>query len=62
MNQVQTLFPDDTTGHRGPDQRFLSESEQPFTDPSDLTLRQSVLTGPMGWPSAFNSTANQSPP
>jgi len=59
MNQVQTLFPDDTTGIGAQISAFFQSLNSLSTDPSDLTLRQSVLTAANGMASAFNSTANQ---
>ena len=59
MSQVQTLFPDDTSGIGQQISTFFQSLNSLSTDPSNLTLRQSVLSAANGMASAFNSTANQ---
>lgn len=59
MNQVQTLFPDDTTGIGAQISAFFQSLNSLATNPSDLTTRQSVLSAATGMTSAFNDTANQ---
>lgn len=59
MNQVQTLFPDDTTGIGAHISSFFQSLNNLSANPSDLTLRQSVLTAADDMASAFNDTANQ---
>jgi flagellar hook-associated protein 1 len=59
MNQVQTLFPDDTTGIGAQISAFFQSLNTLSTNPSDLTLRQSVLSAANGMTSAFNNTAYQ---
>jgi len=59
MNQVQTLFPVDTTGIGAQISAFFQSLNNLSTDPSDLTLRQSVLTSGQNMAVAFNNTANQ---
>ena len=59
MNQVQTLFPDDTTGIGAQISAFFQSLNSLSTNPSNLTMRQSVLTAANGMASAFNNTANQ---
>ena len=57
MNQVQTLFPDDTSGIGKQISAFFQSLNNLSTNPSDLTLRQAVLTAANNMASAFNSTA-----
>lgn len=59
MNQVQTLFPDDTTGIGVQISAFFQSLNSLSANPSDLTLRQGVLTAASNMASAFNNTANQ---
>jgi len=59
MNQVQTLFPDDTSGIGAQISAFFQSLNNLATDPSDLTLRQDVLSSANNMASAFSSTANQ---
>jgi len=59
MNQVQTLFPDDTTGIGAQISAFFQSLNSLSTNPSDLTLRQNVLSAASNMASAFNDTANQ---
>ncbi len=59
MNQVQTLFPDDTTGIGVQISAFFQSLNSLSANPSDLTLRQGVLTAAGNMASAFNNTANQ---
>lgn len=59
MNQVQTLFPDDTTGIGSQISAFFQSLNSLSANPSDLTLRQQVLTAAGNMASSFNSTANQ---
>jgi flagellar hook-associated protein 1 len=59
MNQVQTLFPDDTTGIGAQISAFFQSLNNLSTDPSDLTLRQDVLSSADDMASSFNSTSNQ---
>lgn len=59
MNQVQTLFPDDTTGIGAQMSAFFQSLNNLSTDPSDLTLRQDVLSSADDMASTFNSTSNQ---
>lgn len=59
MNQVQTLFPDDTTGIGAQISAFFQSVNDLSTNPSDLTMRQAVLTAAGEVATAFNNTANQ---
>ena len=59
MNQVQTLFPDDTTGIGQQISAFFQSINSLSTDPSDTTLRQSVLTAAQNMATSFNNTAGQ---
>jgi flagellar hook-associated protein 1 len=59
MSQVQTLFPDDTTGIGQQISNFFQSLNSLSTDPSDTTLRQSVLSAANGVAAAFNDAANQ---
>ena len=59
MNQVQTQFPDDTTGIGVQISAFFQSLNSLSANPSDLTLRQGVLTAAGNMASAFNNTANQ---
>ena len=59
MNQVQTLFPDDTSGIGKQISAFFQSLNNLSTNPSDLTLRQSVLTAANNMASAFNNAATQ---
>ncbi len=59
MSQVQTLFPDDTTGIGQQISNFFQSLNSLSTDPSDITLRQSVLSAANGVATAFNDAANQ---
>jgi flagellar hook-associated protein 1 FlgK len=59
MTQVQTLFPDDTTGIGAQVSSFFQSLNNLSTNPSDPTLRQSVLTAAGNMASAFNNTATQ---
>jgi len=59
MSQAQTLFPDDTSGIGQMIGTFFQSLNSLSTDPSNLALRESVLSAADGMASAFNSTANQ---
>ena len=59
MNQVQTLFPQDTTGIGQQISAFFQSISSLSTDPANLTLRQSVLAAAGSMASAFNNTAGQ---
>jgi len=59
MNQVQTLFPDDTTGIGQQISAFFQSLNSLSTDPSDTTLRQGVLTAAQNMATSFNDTAGQ---
>jgi flagellar hook-associated protein 1 FlgK len=59
MSQVQTLFPDDTSGIGQGISNFFQSLNSLSTDPSNLGLRQSVLSAAGSMASAFNSAANQ---
>ena len=59
MNQVQTLFPDDTSGIGTEISAFFQSLNNLSTNPSDLTLRQTVLTAAANMASSFNQTATQ---
>ncbi len=59
MNQVQTLFPDDTTGIGQQISAFFQSLNSLSTDPADATLRQGVLTAAQNMATSFNDTAGQ---
>jgi len=59
MNQVQTLFPDDTTGIGQQISAFFQSLNTLSTDPSNLTLRQGVLASAQNMATTFNNTAKQ---
>ena len=59
MSQVQTLFPDDTTGIGQQISTFFQSLNSLSTNPSDTTLRQSVLSAANGVAAAFNNAAQQ---
>jgi len=59
MSQAQTLFPDDTSGIGQAISTFFQSLNGLSTDPSNLALRQSVLSAANGMASAFNGAANQ---
>jgi flagellar hook-associated protein 1 FlgK len=59
MSQVQTLFPDDTTGIGQQISNFFQSLNSLSTNPSDSTLRQSVLSAANEVAAAFNNAANQ---
>ncbi len=59
MNQVQTLFPDDTSGIGQDISAFFESINNLSTDPSDPTLRQSVLTAAQNMATDFNGAASQ---
>ena len=59
MTQVQLYLPDDTTGTGAQISAFFQSLNNLSTNPSDLTLRQSVLTAAGNMASAFNNTATQ---
>ncbi len=59
MSQAQTLFPDDTSGIGQTISSFFQSLNSLSTDPSNLPLRQGVLSAANGMASAFNSTANE---
>lgn len=59
MNQVQTLFPDDTTGIGQQISAFFQSINSLSTDPADTTLRQGVLTAAQSMATSFNDTAGQ---
>jgi flagellar hook-associated protein 1 len=59
MSQVQTLFPDDTTGIGQQISAFFQSLNSLSTNPSDTTLRQSVLSAANGVAAAFNNAAQQ---
>jgi len=58
MNQVQTLFPDDTTGIGKQVSAFFQSLNNLSTNPSDITLRHAVLTAANNMASAFNGAAS----
>src|SRR5271169_1265799 len=58
MSQAQTLFPDDTSGIGQQISNFFQSFNSLSTDPSNLALRQSVLSAAGSIASAFNGTAN----
>ena len=57
MNQVQTLLPDDTSGIGKQISAFFQSLNNLSTNPSDITLRQSVLTAAGNMAAAFNGVA-----
>ncbi|MGB8885564.1 MAG: flagellar hook-associated protein FlgK [Candidatus Korobacteraceae bacterium] len=59
MDQVQTLFPDDTTGIGAQISAFFQSLNSLSTNPSDLTLRQSVLSAAGNMATAFNDVSGQ---
>ncbi len=59
MSQVQTLFPDDTTGIGQQISAFFQSLNSLSTNPSDTTLRQTVLSAANGVAAAFNQAAQQ---
>lgn len=59
MSQAQTLFPDDTTGIGQQISSFFQSLNSLSTDPSNLALRQNVLSAANGLASAFNGAASQ---
>jgi flagellar hook-associated protein 1 FlgK len=59
MDQVQTLFPDDTTGIGQQISAFFQSINSLSTDPSDTTLRQGMLTAAQNMATSFNNTAGQ---
>lgn len=59
MSQAQTLFPDDTSGIGQQISIFFQSLNSLSTDPSNLALRQSVLSAANGLASAFNGAASQ---
>jgi flagellar hook-associated protein 1 FlgK len=59
MSQVQTLFPDDTSGIGQQISAFFQSLNSLSTNPSDTTLRQSVLSAANGVAAAFNNAAKQ---
>lgn len=59
MNLVQRLFPDDTSGIGTQISALFQSLNSLSTNPSDLTLRQSVLTAAKNMASGFNSAATQ---
>ncbi|MGB7555626.1 MAG: flagellar hook-associated protein FlgK [Candidatus Korobacteraceae bacterium] len=59
MSQVQTLFPDDTTGIGQQISNFFQSLNNLSTNPSDTTLRQNVLSAAQGVATAFNGAANR---
>jgi len=59
MNQVQTLFPDDTSGIGADISAFFQSLNELSSNPSDLSLRQGVLTAAGNMASSFNDAANQ---
>jgi flagellar hook-associated protein 1 len=59
MNQVQTLFPDDTTGIGQQISAFFQSLNSLSTDPADTTLRQGVLTAAQNMATSFNDAAGQ---
>jgi len=59
MNQVETLFPDDTTGIGAEISGFFQSLNNLSTNPSDLTQRQAVLTAAGNMANAFQTSANQ---
>ena len=59
MSQAQTLFPDDTSGIGQQISNFFQSLNSLSTDPSNLALRQSVLSAAGSMASAFNGTAHQ---
>jgi len=59
MSQVQTLFPDDTSGIGQQISAFFQSLNSLSTDPADSTLRQSVITAAQNVATSFNDTADQ---
>lgn len=59
MSQVQTLFPDDTSGIGQQLSNFFASLNSLSTNPSDLTLRQGVLSAANNVAGAFNGAAKQ---
>jgi flagellar hook-associated protein 1 FlgK len=59
MNQVQPLFPDDTTGIGQQISAFFQSLNSLSTNPSDGSLRQNVLSAAGNLAAAFNRTSNQ---
>ena len=59
VGQAQTLFPSDTSGIGQQISNFFQSLNSLSTDPSNLALRQSVLSAAGSMASAFNGTANQ---
>jgi flagellar hook-associated protein 1 len=59
MSQAQTLFPDDTSGIGQAISAFFQSLNDLSTDPSNLALRQTVLSAANGMASACNGAANQ---
>ncbi len=59
MNQVQTLFPDDTSGIGQQITAFFNSLNSLSTNPPDSSLRQSVLSSAGSMASAFNNVADQ---
>ena len=59
MNQVQTLFPVDTTGIGQQINNFFQSLNGLATNPSDASLRQTVLSSASDMASAFRETAGK---
>ena len=59
MNQVQPLFPADTSGIGDAISGFFESLNALASNPADSSLRQSVLSASNGLAAAFNQTANQ---
>ena len=59
MNQVQTLFPVDTSGIGASISSFFESLNGMSANPSDSTLRQNVLSAADSLASSFRDTANQ---
>ena len=59
MNEVQTLFPMDTSGIGQQISTFFNSLNSLSTNPSDPSLRQSVLAAANGMTSAFNNVAGK---
>jgi flagellar hook-associated protein 1 FlgK len=59
MNQVQTLFPSDNGGIGQQITNFFNALNSLSTNPSDLSLRQSVLSAGQSMASSFNDVADK---
>ncbi len=59
LNQIQTLFPDDTSGIGQQISAFFQGLNSLSTNPSDTTQRENVLSAAGNLASAFNTAASQ---